>query len=403
MKTINKIAGFVLAAVCLIAASCSDAEYDPLRNKLYIAEAASFQSATKVALESGHDVQVNFTVRMGKMLNHDVSVKATFNQAALDAYNATNGTNYEIVPIQYTDFDPDNTEITIEAGEIGTLFSITVQNFDFQGKQYALPISLEKTGGTVGVDLSAVQSKYVFLLDRKLFVKTAVMNNNSNWLPFMIAPYKDGITTPTSMADCDQNWNVDLDGGWTFEYWWCASNFSANNRCPFQLNGIPGWSLYVRVGDANRPYNYYSVGSCGINTPADLVSNKWYHIAFVGSTTDPTVTLYIDGKVAGLGTHEAGSTNKVNFIFLACGFHNYAWSMAQARLWKVGLTQTQIQNNMEYEIDATNPSLIAYWKMDEGTGTIFYDSTPNAHHAVAQTNVIRKWRDDHAFTDVATY
>ena len=52
----------------------------------------------------------------------------------------------------------------------------------------------------------------------------------------------------------------------------------------------------------------------------------------------------------------------------------------EVRIWKRALTQTEIRNNMSKKLAGTESGLVAYYKMDEGTGTIVEDSSPNSNN-----------------------
>jgi hypothetical protein len=71
-------------------------------------------------------------------------------------------------------------------------------------------------------------------------------------------------------------------------------------------------------------------------------------------------------------------------------------SMSQMRLWKTAISQSQIKNNMYYEIDPDNANLIGYWPMNEGSGNVFKDATGNGHDATASVTAsgaatIQRW------------
>jgi hypothetical protein len=71
-------------------------------------------------------------------------------------------------------------------------------------------------------------------------------------------------------------------------------------------------------------------------------------------------------------------------------------AMSQMRLWKTAISQSQIKNNMYYEIDPANPGLIGYWPMNEGSGNVFKDITGNGHDATASVtasgaSTVQRW------------
>mgnify|MGYP001101778685 FL=1 len=70
--------------------------------------------------------------------------------------------------------------------------------------------------------------------------------------------------------------------------------------------------------------------------------------------------------------------------------------MGQARLWNRVLTTAEIKENMGGPV-TVSPSLIGYWKMDEGEGTTINDSSGNEKHAVKATGSSFSWWHDQCF------
>ncbi|MCD8071886.1 MAG: hypothetical protein LUE10_01640, partial [Alistipes sp.] len=92
---------------------------------------------------------------------------------------------------------------------------------------------------------------------------------------------------------------------------------------------------------------------------------------------------YLSGTIA-----KAGEPCMID-RFLMIGAHQQwgeMWcNMTQVRLWKKALTAGQIQNNMYFELDASHPDLVAFWRMEEGPSDfdgVFYDATGNGHDLV---------------------
>ena len=58
--------------------------------------------------------------------------------------------------------------------------------------------------------------------------------------------------------------------------------------------------------------------------------------------------------------------------------------VAEVRIWSVARTPEQIRENMYDIADPENePTLLGYWKFDEGEGNIIYDRTGHGNDAVA--------------------
>lgn len=66
--------------------------------------------------------------------------------------------------------------------------------------------------------------------------------------------------------------------------------------------------------------------------------------------------------------------------------------IAEARVWSVARTQQQIWENM-YEIanPESDPTLLGYWKFNEGAGNTVKDYSMYGNDGVAETDIV--WPD----------
>lgn len=102
--------------------------------------------------------------------------------------------------------------------------------------------------------------------------------------------------------------------------------------------------------------------------------NTWHHIAYVGNGT--TLSLYVDGQLKstdGSATSNYGSSaDKFNIgaaVWDNTG-NEFNGIIDEVRVWNVARTQTEIQDNMNTEIDPTTATgLVAYYKFDQGIPT----------------------------------
>jgi hypothetical protein len=121
----------------------------------------------------------------------------------------------------------------------------------------------------------------------------------------------------------------------------------------------------------------------------NIVSNKtfdtyrWYTISmtFDGST----LTLYIDGEKDNEGSYTG--TDPIQFQRLELGMswgggypysQRFSGRIAELRVWNRALSAGEIKLGI-CGVDASSNGLKAYWKMSEGEGSIFHDSTGNGY------------------------
>lgn len=371
------ILNFTIALLSIFLMGCDDAEYEVKENSIYLSDAAGLSKSTTLTMDDGVDINVN--VRLAKKADKDVVVEIKLNPSLLEQYNKINNAEYFPVP----DFNiPEGTTVTIPAGEISVVCPIRVEDFDTGGKQYALAVEL---GNVVSGNIykSDAQAKYIYLLAKPLNVSVPVLNGQSGMIK--TAPEGDwGITTSQ----------------WSLECWARMSAYSINNQAIFNT-GSKDHEIYIRFGDANRPYNYLQIKTLGgqVQTPADLKANQWYHWAFVYDGT--TLIIYKNGEEVIKFDPPAPKGGSVRFDYVEM-ISSGSWfrdncAMSQVRLWKTAISQTQIKNNMYYSVNPANTNLISYWPMDEGEGNIFKDITGNGHDATAANNVVKSWEHNIRF------
>ncbi|MCC8036149.1 MAG: DUF1735 and LamG domain-containing protein [Rikenellaceae bacterium] len=384
MKTKYLIFLSPLLAFSLLFAGCDDAKFDARSNSVYLADAAQTTVISKnVTLDDQVGLDLNIIVRLARRVDRDVVVGIGINPDYLDDFNEQNATDYKYYPAMTI---PEGTTVTIPAGEISASYVMHIDPFDFdtEGKKYCIPVELgEVVEGDVPRTFS--QDRFIYVISEPLVIS----------VPIMYGRY--------GMVNCypvDEKWGVVVTQ-WSLEFWCKMSGFQINNQAIFNMVSDGQEVAYIRFGDANSPYNYIQIKSLGgqIDGERDLVADTWYHWAFVYDGTD--LTIYRDGQLHTSFTPPApdGGTVKIDEMqMISSGsYFRDECGLAEVRLWSTAISQTQIQNNMIYAQDATNPNLIAYWPMSEGSGTIFYDKTGNGHDGYAQDNVILRWEDNVRF------
>ena len=229
---------------------------------------------------------------------------------------------------------------------------------------------------------SKAQSKFIYVLAKPLNVSVPVLRGNAG--------------NVTTLPETD--WGITVDA-WTLEAWVRMDGYSINNQAIF-TSGSNDHEVYIRFGDANRPYNYLQIKSLGgqKQTASDLEANTWYHWAFVYNGT--TLTIYRNGKQDTFFDPPAPKGGSVRFDFMKIvdsgSYFRNNCAMSQVRLWKVARTESEIANNMYFEVNPKNPNLIALWPMDEGDGTSFRDATGNGHNATSN-GALQRWEHNIRF------
>lgn len=156
--------------------------------------------------------------------------------------------------------------------------------------------------------------------------------------------------------------------------------------------GIEGEFL-IRHGDTpNTRLQQWELVLNGLNvrSSTDLQGGVWTHLAVVLDGTNATI--YQDGQNVGsaalpadfagvdLTKHFAG-WRQMQFFSIGRSVDNtrsFCGKMAEVRLWNRALSADEINaENHFYTVDPDSEGLVAYWKLNEGEGTVFHDSTSN--------------------------
>lgn len=370
-----------LGFIALSQTSCGDAKDSEIDNLVYISEAAMAKTKTLTMEDNG--AKADLTVRLAKSIGSDVNVKISIDEAYLAAYNKINETDYK-VPDAANFTIP--TAATIKAGTVSAApVSIEVKSFSTNGVKYAIPVCISEVDG--GVDKAEASSHFIYLLEKPL--KQLVPR--FTWYNAMqAAPLTD--------------WRIEVPN-YTLEWWskmsssWGDGGYTTNNQAIFNSGGKDaagkGIELYIRFGDLiysdgySYKNNFLQVKTFGsqfdTGNPVKgfgLTGKVWYHFAITYDASTGTTLLYKNGEqVASLST----STGRAMWIdrlqMISSGqqyFPDYC-EMCQVRMWKTTRTVNQIKNGMYSEVDPTNPDLILYLPMNEGSGDVLHDITGHGH------------------------
>ncbi|MBN1900297.1 choice-of-anchor D domain-containing protein, partial [Candidatus Sumerlaeota bacterium] len=146
----------------------------------------------------------------------------------------------------------------------------------------------------------------------------------------------------------------------------------------------------LRAADNGRVSFNIGLGDQGwFNALTDSLMNtgQWYHIA--GTYDGSYLRIYINGilqKSAQNTTGYSYSPNNTYSVTIGDGtqynYREFDGKIDDVRIWNVARSQIDIQDNMNKALVGNEPGLAAYWRLDEGSGTMAYDSTINANNGV---------------------
>ncbi len=386
-KIVNSI--FALGALAFALVSC-DQKNEPIENIAYINEALSSNDQEIVLGGEGQTATSKVSIRIAQKAEEDTKINLALSQAALDAYNRKNQTEFEVIPSQYVEFPA---EVIIPAGSAAVDVNVIVTSFVGEpGVDYAAPIAITKADGT---DVSQGAGSFVITFGKFLTQKApGFISANAMSIPFDEAIELENLT---------------------LEWWARVANtagttgFTINNQAMFSFDSTP--NLYVRYGDVTYGslYNFLQIKTCGIDNGYDsgdprvdglgLKWGEWYHWAHTFDSKTGEVVLYKNGVEV---NRQNGGAGKVFNIAGAtmCGagsYHRDVIEMCQVRLWKTTRTAAQIAKYYKKEVKYDDPNLVFYLPMNEGEGSTLHDVTGNGHDVTigdkGTQNTPRSWNE----------
>jgi len=163
-------------------------------------------------------------------------------------------------------------------------------------------------------------------------------------------------------------------GDFTVEFWAYLSSIGSGIReFVSQGSSVGGQNFYIGTDFSN---NDIRCGDPWQITGIAMPVNQWVHIALVRSGT--TASLYLNGILKGSQTGYTISTGGTNFKIgnqFGALSEYYNGSIDEIRVWNVARTAAQIKAGMDKPVSVSATGLVAYYKLNEGSGTTAANST----------------------------
>ncbi len=342
----------------LFCLSSCEAEYSPITENLYIADAENVNFKRLTVDDKGGST--SFTVRMSSPASTQVKATLGTDISVLEEYNKLNGTNYLPLPEHLYSFSEE--EIVIETGKLSTSpIKVNINSFDSSvndADKYAIPVKIKVASGSSVLEAS---DHLVILLDR--VIVTNVLTNAS--FSKLILP-----------KDADETMNMN---NWTVEFLIRVDKYYKNQHVLTieQDGGIN--RLFARFGEFDHPVDefQFKVQSIPYYGPTKYQSNVWHHIAI--TYDGASYRLYKDGKL----DLQVGAGSNSGIIYSWNSFDFSAKSYSEIRIWSCVRKESEIANNM-YAVNPDTEHLELYWKVNEGEGEIIHDYTKHQRHMTAR-------------------
>lgn len=362
----------------------------------------------------------------------DVRVSLEVDPSLVAAYNARYGTAWPMLDAKYYALSSETA--TIAAGRtVSEVVTLQLRGLMGEGEEQTGALPLDETYlvpvriSGASIDVLAGSDVAWYVVKRSSAITVAAQLGEGNWINF---PTLDKYGTNSSA------WNGLT--AVTYEALIYIDEFATTDAedMPVSISSVLGVEQYLllRIGDTNferQQLQFDGSGNGsqfgkfpGKDATKNLEAGRWYHVACTYDQTTRTVRIYVDGQIqseeTGVGIATPSEDNRINLAMRALydyylnnptednekkygGFVDaYQFfigksydekrplngKIAEARVWSVARTPEQIWENMyNVENPADDPTLLGYWKFNEGAGNTVRDYSMYGNDGVAESDI----------------
>ena len=438
MKTRKNM--LLLACIGMVAVQTACTNYDADDHKfgnvvyLDVAETSEVQAAT---IKNTLDVfDRTFAATLAYPSDQDVTLSVTVDPSLVERYNARYGTAWPMLDAKYYALSSETA--TIAAGKTTSeTLTLHLQNLLGEGAEqtgalpldetYLVPVTIAQSS----VPTLATSSTVYYVVKRSSNITVAAQLGEGNWINFP--------TLDTYGAN-SQAWNgltaVTYEALIYIDQFATSTVTSDGNTNAVNISSVMGVEQYLllRIGDTNferQQLQFDGSGSGsqfgkfpGRDATKNLEAGRWYHVACTYDQATQTVRIYVDGRIqseeSGVGIATPSEDNRINLamralydyylnnptednekkyggfvdayqFFIGRSYNEYRplnGKIAEARAWSVARTPEQIWENMyNVENPADDPTLLGYWKFNEGAGNTVRDYSMYGNDGVAESDI----------------
>lgn len=362
---------FLSVAACgLVLSACQPGDrFNPDRNVLVV-NGVEKNTLVKFAVEeapASYPIIINCT----GTVKEDVKVKIAVDNSLVEAYNKKHTAAYGALPAEDIELSTD--EVLIPAGKASSnIAKITLKSFENfkDGTTYVIPVSIVSSDSDIEI-LDAERT--IYLRISRTLTHSSIDINNANFSSTFV--YADNLKKEMS------NYTFEIK---VYPYSWNGMTPNLSRLCSFG-NKDNGGSLLYRFGEKGET----NVGDqLQVKTPAgELVSNtkyelnKWTMVSVVYNGSN--IALYNDGE------KDVDNASSNEAIVWQCVELGMSWTtyrqtqlyhgrIAELRVWDRALTSGEIKAGL-CGVPADAEGLVAYYKFNEPSGTVFKDATGHGY------------------------
>ncbi len=341
--------------------SCHKAVYSEYSDALYITGTETNRATSLSVDTSGSSTAISVT--FSGLTSSEITVQLKIDTSQIAVYNLANGKNYVAPPAGTYNLSGDG--VTIPSGKnISNAIDLTISTSKGlkDGVAYMVPVTIISVTGGMRVLES---SRTVYVMINKV-IRSTVASLTGNYFTCDFSKNNTGLDAMTTLS---------------YEARVLVNSFQSGSPFISSLMGVEEMFL-LRFGDVTISKDQLQqAGVKALTVAAPFATGTWYHIALTydGSTEK----IYVNG-VVGASMSVTRTVNITNgfHIGYSAGGRLLDGLVSECRVWSKALSQTEIIDGM-CGVDPASSGLVAYWKLNEGTGNTSYDLSGNHHDAVA--------------------
>jgi hypothetical protein len=226
---------------------------------------------------------------------------------------------------------------------------------------------------------------------------TGTLNGSPTWIasgaPLVVSDPGYGLhfNGTNSYVDIPGFANVIPTNEITIEFWQRVD--VAQNQSTLSVNPdsvTDRINVHVPWSDGSVYWDFGNINTAGrlSYTPTNPIVGTWTHFAFVASQSSNYMAIYQNGTQVAQKTGMTPFTRAGQHLILGAipsGVF-FKGSLDEVRVWNVARSAAQISQNFKSTLIGNETNLVAYYRLDEGTGTSVVDAIGTGNNGTLINN-----------------
>ncbi|HYE54553.1 MAG TPA: DUF1735 domain-containing protein [Chitinophagaceae bacterium] len=367
--------GLALISLCVL--SCKKAVFG---DQVILVTGTEVHPIVKFTVENT-PAEYSVTATTTHKAAEDINVEFEFDPDAVEEYNRVHNTTYFTVPEDAIEITGLSTVIKAGSGA-STPVSVKVISTSplVDGRSYLIPLTIRNVSGGGSAVLES--SRTIFLRIARIINFPSVSMNNATG-PTTGSPGTRGRFNGAFLFDPQNparlpNFTLEIKNlVYAFRGGDGNTNPQPIQTLVFWTNQWEQTTIGLRYGELGNPNNSLQlIGALGSAFAYGFNANQWYTISL--SYDGSKCIMYVDGvKAAEVSGSMVMEFSRMQFGQVWGGYDTRQYfngRIAECRVWSRALTAGEIKLNL-CGADPNADGLLAYWKMNEGSGHIFHNSS----------------------------